>query len=158
MPNNEVRYGTSRRTGTRAAQCRQALRAQRRKLPKSPCRWYSQASCRYCAARARACSAGACGAVCGKPCGDGTCDPEAGESTDTCAEDCNACTTNLDCLRGEWCSLPIGECKGSGTCEVRPTQCPKLFAPVCGCDDKTYTNACLAAEAGVNVRSMGACD
>jgi hypothetical protein len=103
------------------------------------------------------CVEGACAAVCGKPCGDGTCDPEAGESADTCAEDCNACTTNQDCLRGEWCSLEIGECKGSGTCEIRPTQCPKLLAPVCGCDDQTYNNACFAAEAGVNVALMGAC-
>ncbi|AGP34575.1 hypothetical protein SCE1572_08680 [Sorangium cellulosum So0157-2] len=30
--------------------------------------------------------------------------------------------------------------------------------PVCGCDDRTYANACLAAMAGVAVQAMGECD
>jgi hypothetical protein len=28
---------------------------------------------------------------------------------------------------------------------------------VCGCDDKTYSNACVAASAGVSVQATGAC-
>ena len=32
-----------------------------------------------------------------------------------------------------------------------------LVDEVCGCDDKTYANACMAAQAGVSVLSKGAC-
>ncbi|WP_371400269.1 hypothetical protein [Priestia megaterium] len=32
-----------------------------------------------------------------------------------------------------------------------------MYQPVCGCDGKTYGNACQAAGAGVSVASAGAC-
>ena len=44
-----------------------------------------------------------------------------------------------------------------GTAIEPPTFCTTDFNPVCGFDNQTYSNACLAAEAGVNVISQGEC-
>lgn len=60
-----------------------------------------------------------------------------------------------ECTETQYCA---GEsCEGEGTCEERPTTCPALFSPVCGCDETTYDNACEAARAGVRVDFEGRC-
>jgi hypothetical protein len=65
----------------------------------------------------------------------------------------------LVCNREEFCdydpSCTIPD--AAGTCRPRPEVCSGIFDPVCGCDGRTYGNACNAASAGIDVASMGAC-
>ena len=66
----------------------------------------------------------------------------------------------IACGEGLYCAMAEGTCNvadGSGTCTRRPTTCTEQHDPVCGCDDRTYGNACNAAMAGINVGSHGEC-
>jgi hypothetical protein len=78
-------------------------------------------------------------------------------------EPATACAgiTGLKCATGQYCSFPVsaqcGAADQTGVCKEVPEFCTEIYQPVCGCDDKTYGNRCMAARAGVSVATDGAC-
>jgi hypothetical protein len=67
----------------------------------------------------------------------------------------------FQCTEGLSCQMHAGQCKtvadASGVCRAPPKMCTMIYAPVCGCDGKTYASACNAAAKGVSVAAEGEC-
>jgi hypothetical protein len=65
------------------------------------------------------------------------------------------------CDDDEFCLFTTGTCGAAdqtGVCAPVPELCAEIYAPVCGCDDRTYGNHCEAYIAGVSILHVGACE
>lgn len=66
-----------------------------------------------------------------------------------------------ECPANMFCSYQpgadCGDADAPGHCAERTEMCAEIYKPVCGCDGKTYGNACTAAAAAMGVRAEGAC-
>ncbi len=65
------------------------------------------------------------------------------------------------CAANEFCfftpTQTCGYADAQGVCQPRPEVCITQYAPVCGCDQQPYSNACAANAAGMGVLNAGAC-
>lgn len=64
------------------------------------------------------------------------------------------------CLAGHFCEMQAGRCTvadDQGSCVEVPQFCTQDYRPVCGCDARTYSNACAARAASVSVDFEGEC-
>ena len=66
------------------------------------------------------------------------------------------CWANDICEPDEYCLFEPCAIE-TGVCVPRPEICPYIWDPVCGCDNRTYANACAAAANGMSVAHKGEC-
>ena len=53
--------------------------------------------------------------------------------------------------------FPVG-CIDTSLCSPFTTVCTEEYAPVCGCDNRTYSNLCFAHKNAINITTPGECN
>lgn len=67
------------------------------------------------------------------------------------------CKSDRDCTKNSYCQFKIGKCNGYGYCMMKPQVCTLQYAPVCGCDNKLYSNECEASRKAISIKNFGVC-
>lgn len=72
------------------------------------------------------------------------------------------CGDGAPCDPTEYCDFVMNSCGtveyDESECALRPEGCDGQYLPACGCDGEVYSNACVAAGAGVDVSDAGGCE
>jgi len=68
------------------------------------------------------------------------------------------CKDNSQCDADAFCKKAVGVCDNdAGICTPRPLECLMIKLPVCGCNERTYGNECIANSYGINIGYNGEC-
>ena len=74
-----------------------------------------------------------------------------------------SCKRNSDCPHRTFCKLPYGDCikkrkrELKGHCVEYNFFCTRIYRPVCGCNGRAYSNACVCHSKGINIAREGRC-
>lgn len=77
--------------------------------------------------------------------------------TTDCPISATPCSNDSDCSSNHFCYKTTCQ-NDTGVCRYVYDVCTAIYAPVCGCDGKTYASQCEAQRAHVNVQYDGTCD